>query len=207
MLHYLKTGKYLPGSSKKQCKKVEKKQINYVFENEKLYYRKSSDDKTLKIVPRITERQSLIKGAHFLGHFGVDKTYKDLQKNYFWKGMYKDTQFMVSNCMICIRHQKVPVWEHPALSLPIGDVMDRVQIDYIFGLPTTEDGYKGIATYIESCTKFIRLKAIKTKTAEESANNLFEYVSIFGPPKELLSDQGKEFLNETVDRMQQGPRG
>ena len=30
---------------------------------------------------------------------------------------------------------------------------------------------------------------------------MFEYISIFGPPKELLSDQGKEFLNEVVNNL------
>ena len=115
--------------------------------------------------------------------------------------MYRDTQFLISNCMICIRHQKVPIWEHPALSLPIGEVMDRVQIDYIFGLPVTENGFKGVATYIESCTKHLTLTAVKTKTGDESAEILFDYISVYGPMKGLLSDQGREFLNETVDKL------
>ncbi|RNA15930.1 KRAB-A domain-containing 2-like [Brachionus plicatilis] len=103
--------------------------------------------------------------------------------------------------MVCIRHQKVPEWDHPAMSLPINDVMDRVQIDYVFGLPLTQDGYKGIAVFIEPLTKFLFLMAIKSKTGEESARCYFKFVSIFGPSKQLLSDQGKEFLNETVDNI------
>ncbi|RNA17493.1 hypothetical protein BpHYR1_014656 [Brachionus plicatilis] len=75
--------------------------------------------------------------------------------------------------MVCIRHQKVPVLDHPAMSLPINDVMDRVQIDYVFGLPLTQDGYKGIAVSIEPLTKFLFLMAIKSKTGEKSARCYF----------------------------------
>ena len=49
LLHYLKTGKFLPGSSKKQCKKVEKKKENYVWENDKLYARKGYEKLNLKL--------------------------------------------------------------------------------------------------------------------------------------------------------------
>ncbi|RNA16920.1 Transposon Ty3-I Gag-Pol poly, partial [Brachionus plicatilis] len=127
------------------------------------------EDLNWKIVPKIKDRAGLIKETHLLGHFGVEKTYKDLQNKYYWKGMHQDTQFIISNCMVCIRHQKVPVWDHTAMSLPINDVMDRVKIDYVFGLPLTQDGYKGIAEFIEPLTKFLFLMAIKSKTGEESA--------------------------------------
>ncbi|CAF0811670.1 unnamed protein product [Brachionus calyciflorus] len=201
LLHFLRTGKYLPGSSKKQCKKIGKKKDIFSLQGDKLLYWKNIEDLNWKIVPKIKDRAGLIKETHLLGHFGVEKTYKDLQNKYYWKGMYQDTQLIISNCMICIRHQKVPVWDHPAMSLPINDVMDRVQIYYVFGLPLTQDGYKGIAVFIEPLTKFLFLMAIKSKTGERSARCYFKFVSIFGPSKQLLSHQGKEFMNEAVDNM------
>jgi len=35
----------------------------------------------------------------------------------------------------------------------------------------------------------------------EIAEKLFEFIALFGPPKELLSDQGKEFLNEVITQL------
>lgn len=35
----------------------------------------------------------------------------------------------------------------------------------------------------------------------EIGEDLFKYISIFGPPVEILSDQGKEFLNSVVDHI------
>ncbi|CAF0984185.1 unnamed protein product [Brachionus calyciflorus] len=99
------------------------------------------------------------------------------------------------------KHQKVPIWEHRAISLPIGEIMNRVQIDLVFGLPLTKERYKGIAVVIESLKKYIYLAPLKSKTAKESARCFFKFVSIFGAAKQLLLDQGKEFLNEMMDHL------
>ncbi|RNA32247.1 hypothetical protein BpHYR1_049994 [Brachionus plicatilis] len=106
-----------------------KEEEKFSLQGDKLLYRENFEDFNWKIVPKISDRAGLIKETHLLAHFGEEKTYKDLQNKYSWKGMHQDTQFIISNCMVCIRHQKVPVWDHPAKSLPINDVMDRVQID------------------------------------------------------------------------------
>ncbi|RMZ94802.1 hypothetical protein BpHYR1_002582 [Brachionus plicatilis] len=89
--------------------------------------------------------------------------------------MYRVVETFVRNCLTCIRHQKTPIWDHPALTLPIRDVGDRVQIDLVFGLPSKE--------------------------SQEIARKYFEYISIFGSSKELLSDQEKEFLNKMMEKL------
>ena len=53
----------------------------------------------------------------------------------------------------------------------------------------------------EYLSKYPYAVAIKSKTVEEIAKNLFDYICLFGPPKILLSDQGKEFLNECVNKL------
>jgi hypothetical protein len=42
---------------------------------------------------------------------------------------------------------------------------------------------------------------IKSKTALEVAEKLWKYITLFGPPKTILSDQGTEFNNEVVDKL------
>ncbi|RNA34050.1 Retrovirus-related Pol poly from transposon, partial [Brachionus plicatilis] len=183
LLHYLETGKFKPGASQKQCKRIMEKSKNLTFNDGRLIYHENETN------------------AHLLGHFGNVKTYKYLCENYWWRGMYRDVESFVRNCLTCIRHQKTPIWDHPALTLPIRDVGDLVQIDLVFGLPVTKNGNKGICKIIESCAKFLYFKAIKSKESEEIARKYFEYISIFGSSKELLSDQGKEFLNKMMEKL------
>ena len=50
----------------------------------------------------------------------------------------------------------------------------------------------------EYLSKYPVAMPITSKSATEMASRLSEYIALFGPPKELLSDQGKEFLNSIV---------
>ena len=43
--------------------------------------------------------------------------------------------------------------------------------------------------------------AIRSQTANEIATRFFEFISYFGPPKEVLSDQGTEFVNKMVEQI------
>lgn len=53
-------------------------------------------------------------------------------------------------------------------------------------------------------SKYPYAVATKTKSAIEIAKHFFNYISLFGAPKELVSDQGKEFLNEGTEFLIKG---
>ena len=70
LLHFLETGKYLPGTSKKQCKRVERKALNFTLDGKVLWYHIDANNKQIKKeVPAIDSRVELVKHAHLLGHF------------------------------------------------------------------------------------------------------------------------------------------
>ena len=74
-------------------------------------------------------------------------------------------------------------------------------MDLILGFPQTNEGFTGILVITEYLSKYPYAMPIKSKTAKEVSKHLFKYISMFGPPKELLSDQGTEFLNNTIENM------
>jgi transposase InsO family protein len=45
---------------------------------------------------------------------------------------------------------------------------------------------------------------IKSKTASEFSERLWEYITLFGPAKSILSDQGTEFNNKIVSQLLNG---
>ena len=53
----------------------------------------------------------------------------------------------------------------------------------------------------EYLTKFPHGFPIKTKTAQEIAERLFEYIALFGPSDLMLSDMGKEFVAQVVQQL------
>jgi hypothetical protein len=70
------------------------------------------------------------------------------------------------------------------------DLMDFQSIPY--------NGYKFVLNYQDHFTKFLVLKPLKTKRAEEVALTLLDILTILGPPSVLQSDNGREFVNSVL---------
>ena len=148
-------------------------------------------------VPLPSERKEIILKSHLLGHFAAHTVHNKLKEKYYWRNMINDINLVISQCGPCVRHQKVRVEEQPAIAIPITGIFDRVGLDCIFGLPIS-NGYVGILVIMEYLSKYPYAVPIRSKTAEEIAQKFFIYISMFGPPKEIISDQGREFVNKIM---------
>ena len=115
--------------------------------------------------------------------------------------MKQEVEETIDNCLPCARHSNGRKLAHELHNLPITGIFDRVGIDCVFGFPETIEGYKGILVITEYLTKYPYAVPIKSKTAHEIATHLLQYISLFGPPKTILSDQGTEFVNQVVDEL------
>jgi hypothetical protein len=76
---------------------------------------------------------------------------------------------------------------------------DRISVDLIGPLQPTMRGSRWILTIVDSCTSFVEIIPIVAKTALAVANAFIqEWITRYGPPRTILSDQGTEFWNETM---------
>lgn len=55
--------------------------------------------------------------------------------------------------------------------------------------------------YQDHLTKFVQLRALKSKRAEEVAYHLLDVFTIFGAPCILHSDNGREFANKVIEEV------
>lgn len=69
-------------------------------------------------------------------------------------------------------------------------------MDLIGKLKTTASGNQYICVVIDYLTKWPQAYPLKTKSAEEVTQCLLKFIYQFEAPKRILSDQGKEFVNE-----------
>ena len=66
----------------------------------------------------------------------------------------------------------------------------RCQVDLIDMQTQGDNQYKFILVYQDHLTKFVQLRPLKTKTAEEVAYVLLDIFTIFGAPSIFQSDNG-----------------
>ncbi|XP_008189468.1 KRAB-A domain-containing protein 2-like [Acyrthosiphon pisum] len=77
----------------------------------------------------------------------------------------------------------------------------RAQIDLINMQSQCYNDYRFILNYQDHLTKFVLLRPLKTKRAEEIAINLLDIYTTFGAPSILHSDNGREFVNSIITNL------
>ncbi|CAF3385514.1 unnamed protein product [Rotaria sp. Silwood1] len=148
---------------------------------------------------------NVITEAHVnVSHGGREKTSFELNSQYSWISRFCIDIFL-RQCIPC--QTRKPIKQHitskPIISL---GVMTRLQIDLI-DLRTRHDkissdlAYCWILNCIDHFSKFSWAFPLKNKSANEVASKLHELFFLFGPPRLLHSDNGREFVSSVITEL------
>ena len=74
----------------------------------------------------------------------------------------------------------------------------RCQVDLIDMQSQPDGNFHFIMVYQDHLTKFMQLRPLTSKRAEEVAKQLMDIFCIFGAPAMLQSDNGRKFANQMV---------
>ena len=74
----------------------------------------------------------------------------------------------------------------------------RCQVDLIDMQSQSDGEYRFILNYQDHLTKYVILRPLKTKTADEVSSHLVDIFCMRGAPTVLQSDNGREFSNKVV---------
>jgi hypothetical protein len=177
---------------------IKDKAKHYEVFDERLY--RKIDDQTLLVIKK-DEVDNLLYLAHehpTAGHFGREKTTKKLRQYYWWPHLGKSVDQYVKSCELCQRLKK-PTKSEPLQSIePIG-TMKKWGIDLVGPLPRTPQGNEWIVVAVDYLTKWSEVKAIPNKQAETIATFVVdEIICRHGVPGEIVTDQGREFINQLL---------
>ncbi|XP_060844002.1 KRAB-A domain-containing protein 2-like [Rhopalosiphum padi] len=78
------------------------------------------------------------------------------------------------------------------------EMNSRCQIDLIDMQSNPVNGFKYIMVYQDYLTKFVIIRPLRCKRAEEIAYQLLDIFTFFGAPSILHCDNGREFVNKIV---------
>ncbi|GJP45034.1 hypothetical protein CLOM_g4434 [Closterium sp. NIES-68] len=147
-------------------------------------------------------RTLLIQESHdnpTSGHFGVDKTMKTLQRNYYWPNMADDVRKYVSPCTACqimkSSHQRAAGLLQPLD--PPERPWQYITMDYVTGLPAGPSGNDAILVVVDRLTKMAHFIACQqTITAEQTAQLFIaNVIRLHGLPTAIISDRGPKFTS------------
>src|SRR5260364_291160 len=132
------------------------------------------------------------------GHLGTNAMYYKIAERYYWDQMYRDIQEYVKTCETCQKRQKGRRKE-PLHPIQIGRAFERVGIDLVGPLPLTAKNNRYIIVATDYLTRWPEARAVPDAGANTLAQFIFEEIICrHGTPKIILSDQGRNFISETI---------
>ena len=171
-----------------------------------LYRLWESDDGTSTraqlVVPRclVPEVLESLHDASTAGHLGLAKTVDKIRERFYWPGLQGDAEIWCQQCPKCAtRKPPQRAARAPLVSSHAGYPLERVAVDIMGPLPTTEAGNKYIMVVSDYFTKWTEAYAIPNQEALTVATKLVdEFLCRFGAPETLHSDQGRNFESAVI---------
>ena len=160
----------------------------------------------LLLTPKAMQHD-IIKMAHSsmsLGaHSGILDTQNRVLDVYYWCSVLEDCSKFVRSCPVCQEMNKTPgpraknKGPYPMQTYPEAEAPNhKVYIDLAGPFVKTDDNYKYCLTMVDGATRYVKLAALKSKEAKESAIAFVHtWCLSFGCPSHLIHDQGAEWMN------------
>jgi len=170
-------------------------------------------DVSIAITPKIQvihsrkEQLKLLRKYHedpiLGGHTGVTRLLSKLRRQFFWKNITKDARQFVKNCELCKKNKPGPKFKEPMqITNTPKFAFQRVQIDTIGPLPKSAMGNEYAITIVCELTKFLVAAPIPDKSAKSVAKAIVDnFILLFGPIKEILTDLGTEYKNQVMSEL------
>lgn len=161
---------------------------------------------TLKYLPE-EERDAIFKELHnspIGGHRGVSKTYNRIKRDYYWENLKEDIQRRIQQCLDCQLKKLVRLkTKQPMIITDTpGTVFDKIAMDIVGPLKITNNGNEYILTMQDQLSKFCLAIPLSNTLSSTIADAFVKrWICIFGAPKCILTDQGRNFLSSLIGRV------
>jgi hypothetical protein len=181
------------------------------IENDVIWRRLTRYDaqpRTVLLVPAVLA-PALVSEAHgqiLTGHDGISKTKERLLQSYYWPNMDADISNHIEGCQRCQARRKDDR-PQPCLITPLPQCSEgnqRVHVDLFGPLKTSESGKKYVLVMTDAFNKYVEIVATPNKEAPTVSLAIFNrWICRFGCPLEIVSDGGKEFVNNMSKELYQ----
>ena len=130
---------------------------------------------------------------------GIGATKKRICSRFTWPGIMQDTMCFVKSCITCQKHCN----KLPRLSAQQADIVDRpfdkVAIDIVGPLTVTDNKWRYIL--VDAATRWPEAVPLRDIRTTDVASALFNIFSRLGLPKQILSDNGQQFVSKCTSEV------
>ncbi|XP_071145881.1 uncharacterized protein [Mytilus edulis] len=173
---------------------------NFLYDKDldSIFYRSTTVTEFHRKVLSKGELLEEIQKNHKTDHRKSDTVYETLRKSFF-PVVRENIRLLFKlniKCQQCLSAVDLPKTQRTRRPIPATYPNSRWQMD-LKKMPPSH-GYNYICNIVDCYSRFAFGGCIKHKTAKEVATVILRFIYIFGPPRILQTDNGKEFNNEDL---------
>ena len=154
-----------------------------------------------KVVVPESLTEKIVSECHGQYHNGIDNTTLMIKKRFWWRGIDKLVERVVSQCRTCSQcktmktpREKLQIPEEP-------EPRECIAMD-AGSMPVTAGGFAGFLLVVDLATRFISATPFVRQTAPVIEDIVWKkWISVFGVPVDLKSDQAKNMDGNVVNAM------
>ena len=157
------------------------------------------------VLPKSLRARVLMLAHDKMGHLGSKKVKEIVRRNFSWPHISGDIIHYCKSCEVCQRMDKsqpckVPLVERQIMTEP----HETLAFDLVGPFPPAKGGYRWILTCLDQATKWPEAIPVKSITARTIAREMMGLFARTGIPREILTDQGSQFIGSMVSKLCQG---
>ena len=147
-------------------------------------------------------RESVLELAHAIplaGHLGRNKTRLRILQRFYWPNIFKDAADYCKSCPSCQKTSKKMACRAPMIPLPImEEPFQRIAMDIVGPLPRSRAGNRYVLVICDYATRYPEAVPLKSIDTEHVAEALVTFFSRVGIAREILTDQGSNFVSQLM---------
>jgi len=123
--------------------------------------------------------------------------YHTMRKAYYWPSMVTDIHTTITKCTTFARN-RLALRRHttPWTLFPANEPLTELSVDIFGPIPASKKGNRFILVLTDRFAKLTKCVALRRITAMSGASAIIDaWVSAYGPPDRILSDQGPQFMS------------
>jgi len=161
-------------------------------------YRRTPYGNQLVIPKSLRERVlTLEHHATVAAYPGINRMYYTMRKAYYWPSMVTDIHTTITKCTTCAQNRlALRRLTTPLTLFPATEPLTELSVDIFGPIPASKKGNRFILVITDRFAKLTKCVALRRITAMSVASAIIDaWVSVYGPPDRILSDQGPQFMS------------
>ena len=144
-------------------------------------------------------RSNVIREAHgadTAGHFGWERTYEKLARDYFWPNMVEEVRDHTNSCLICAKgNAPNRTYGEAGMIAPPNHPMEELSLDIMGPYVASSRGHQYVFVLIDNFSKYVWTTTAAQQTSRRIIGFLEEVWATVGVPNVLRTDNGRSLIS------------